>query len=132
MTVRERYRSEERLILRTIIICSALAGITIAFAIMLWSSLSIFGSVTLALSSISPYLDSAVKGLILAFFFLFAITAEASLREYRVSTAGWADIIAVTLVSLSLSGIMFGLISVLVTFVGCVAFTFYLHLAQES
>ncbi|MFX1487005.1 MAG: hypothetical protein ACFFBS_07940 [Promethearchaeota archaeon] len=132
MTKRERYRTEERLMIRTIVICAVLAGAALAFAIMLWSSISVFGYMTTELSSISPYLDSLVKGLILAFFFLFAITAEANVREYRVSTAGWGDIILLAIVSLLLSGIMFGLISVLVTLAGCTAFTFYLHLAQES
>lgn len=132
MTKREKYRSEERLMVRTVIICAVLAAATLTFAILLWSSISIFGYITIELSSISPYLDSAVKGLILALFFLFAITAEANAREYRVSTAGWGDIILLVIVSLLLSGVMFGLISVMVTLAGCAVFTLYLHLAQES
>jgi hypothetical protein len=124
---------DRKKMLSTVIICFAVAIISILFLVLIRTEVIDLQS---TLGSVSKVFPGLIRVLILILFFGTMFIGIANLREYYiVQISSWFDIISLLIVTALLAYFMFdfpfGIADTLSTLGGCLLIVVYLYLVQD-
>ena len=124
-------KSDEYLMVRTIVISAIIVAGLAAIGILFWIQIPPLSFLIDAEAGFGTPLVMIVLILIFSGVYCAVLILIANLREYLRSVAGWVEVIILTIVLFLLTNFMYGqiLISVGVVAVGAL-FTYYLHIIQ--